>query len=98
MKKYILKIIVIMTVAISFSAAAHSQVYVKVRPSITIGTRPARPSPRHVWVAGEWNSEGGRYSYKEGRWAEPPQHHKRYTEGHWSHTRRGYVWVPGRWR
>ena len=84
--------------AISFSAAANAQLRVKIRPSITIGTRPPPPSPRHVWVSGEWHSNGDRYDYKEGYWSEPQSHRRRYREGHWSHTRRGYVWIEGRWR
>ena len=31
--------------------------------------RPARPSPRHVWVGGEWAPAGGTYSWRAGYWA-----------------------------
>ncbi|MFZ1263699.1 MAG: hypothetical protein WAT34_09320 [Chitinophagaceae bacterium] len=98
MKKYISKIVVLLAVALSFSAATEAQLRVIIRPSITIGVRPPQPSPRHVWVSGEWNSNGGRYDYREGYWSEPRSKRHRYSEGHWRHSRRGYVWVPGRWR
>ena len=97
MKKYISKIIMMIVLAITFSAAANAQLRVKIRPSITLETRPPRPSPHHIWVYGEWHPDGNRYSYKQGYWAEPPQHRRRYVEGHWVHNRYGYIWVPGRW-
>jgi hypothetical protein len=31
---------------------------------------PARPSPRHVWVAGHYDERGGR-TWVEGRWVLP---------------------------
>ncbi len=98
MKKYISKIIMMIAVAISFSAVANAQLRVRIRPEVNVQVRPAQPSPRHVWVGGEWNSDGGRYNYKEGYWSERSERHNRYAEGHWNHSRRGYVWVPGRWR
>jgi hypothetical protein len=98
MKKNISKIIMLLAVALSFSAVADAQLRVRIRPSITIQTRPPQPSPRHVWVSGEWNSNGDRYDYREGYWEEQRAHHSRYSEGRWRHGRRGYVWVPGHWR
>jgi WXXGXW repeat (2 copies) len=99
MKKYISRIIMLVAVALSFSAAADAQIRVRIRPTIIIGTRPPPPSPRHVWVGGEWNPNGDRYDYREGYWSEPQsRYRKRYRQGHWQHNRRGYVWVPGRWR
>ena len=98
MKKYISKIILLIAVALSFSAAADAQLRVRVRPSINVDVRPPQPSPRHVWVSGEWNSNGGRYDYRQGYWEERRENHNRYSEGRWRHGSRGYVWVPGRWR
>ena len=99
MKKYVSKIVMITAVALSFAATADAQLRVRVRPTISVDIRPERPSPRHVWVEGEWNPNGDRYDYRRGYWSEPrSRHHNRYSQGHWRHTRQGYVWVPGRWR
>ncbi len=99
MKKFISKIIMMIAIAISFSAAADAQLVVRIRPTTPVlKVRIASPSPRHVWVGGEWNSDGGNYSYKEGYWSEPPVRGNRWVEGHWRNTRRGYSWIPGHWK
>ena len=96
MKKYLLKIIILFAIALSFNAAADAQFVVKIRPGApVIRVRPAVPSPRHVWVAGEYVYRGGNYVYSEGYWAEPPHPGYIWVEGHWKDTRRGWKWVPG---
>jgi WXXGXW repeat (2 copies) len=98
MKKYISRIMLLVAVALSISAVADAQIRVRIRPTIVIGNRPPPPSQRHVWVTGEWRPNGDRYDYREGYWSEPQRNRKHYREGYWRHNRRGYVWVPGRWR
>ena len=99
MKKYIAKIIMLLVVAVSFSAAADAQFVVKFRPlAPVIRVRPLAPSPRHVWVNGEYVWRSGEYIYTEGYWAEPPHPGYRWIEGHWKETRRGWRWIPGHWR
>lgn len=99
MKKYLLKIIILIAVTLSVSSAAEAQFVVKIRPGApVIRVRPAMPSPRHVWVTGEYAWHGGQYVYTDGYWAEPPQPGHRWVEGHWKNTRRGWVWIPGHWR
>lgn len=98
MKKFISKIVMMIAIAISFSAAADAQITVRIRPSAPRYERPMAPTPRHIWVSGEWNVNKGRYAYTEGYWSEPRGRYHRRSEGHWKHTRRGYVWVPGGWR
>lgn len=98
MKKYISKIVMMTALALSLSAVADAQLRVKIRPSVTVDVRPQRPSPRHIWVEGEWNPNGDRYDYRNGYWSEPQSHRHRYSKGHWRHNSRGYYWVPGRWR
>ncbi len=98
MKKHIFKIMMLGAVVFTLSATADAQVRVRIRPVITVNARPPQPSPRHVWVSGEWNANGDRYDYREGYWSEPKSNRRRYSEGHWGHNRHGYVWVPGRWR
>lgn len=86
-------------IAISFSTAADAQFVVKIRPEIpVIAVRPMAPSPRHVWVDGEWAWRNGRYEYVNGYWVEPPIRGNRWIPGHWKNTRRGWNWIPGHWR
>jgi len=97
MKKYISKIVMMMAIALSFSAMAEAQINVRIRPAIVVKQRPQRPSPRHVWVSGEWNYNNGNYQYSDGYWSEPRRGQRRYSEGHWQHGRHGWRWVPGGW-
>jgi hypothetical protein len=98
MKKIISKIIMLAILSLSM-AAAEAQFVVRVRPvAPVVRIRPACPSPRHVWVAGEYVWRGGQYVYTDGYWAEPPFPGRRWVEGHWKNTRRGWVWVPGHWK
>lgn len=98
MKKYLLKCIMLIALAISFSAA-DAQFFIKIRPMApVIRVRPLAPSPRHVWVSGEYVWRGNEYVYTDGYWAEPPFPGRRWIEGHWKNGRRGWVWVPGHWK
>jgi len=63
-----------------------------------VAVRPARPSPRHVWVEEEWAPSGGTYVYKGGYWVAPPFARARWVPGKWRHSPRGWVWRPGHWR
>ena len=62
---------------------------------------PNRPSPRHVWVAEEWDLAGGQtYKYKPGYWALPPRTRRSLgVAGHWIRREHhaGYIWNPGHW-
>ena len=99
MKKFLLKIFMLVAIAVSFSAVADAQFVVKIRPEApVIRVRPIAPSPRHLWVSGEYVWRSGRYEYVEGYWAEPPMRRHFWVEGHWKNTRRGWVWVAGHWR
>lgn len=99
MKKFISKIVVMIAVAMSFSAVADAQLTVRIRPSAPQQReRPMRPSRSHVWVSGEWNNNNGNYAYTNGYWSEPRGRYHRRSEGHWKNTRRGWIWVPGGWR
>jgi hypothetical protein len=50
MKKYILKMIMLLAIAFSFTVAADAQIVVKIRPAApVVRARPLRPSAAHVW-------------------------------------------------
>lgn len=76
--------------------------YVDVRvvrrpPVVPRVVRTPRPSPMHIWVAGEYFWRGGRYMYAPGAWVIPPQRGMRYIPGQWRPVRGGFVWVAGYW-
>jgi hypothetical protein len=71
--------------------------YVAKHPSATVGNRPARPSPNHVWVGSEWEWRDNRYVETPGHWALPPSGHKTWVAGRWSSTSKGSYWKPGHW-
>ena len=99
MKTYLSKIIMMLVIAISFTAIADAQIVVKIRPGApAYRARPISPSPKHVWVGGNYIWRGGQYIYTDGYWATPPRLGNRWVEGHWKHRRGGWVWIPGRWR
>jgi hypothetical protein len=99
MKKYVTRAIMMLIMAISFSAVANAQFVVKIRPAGPIyRARPIAPSPSHVWVSGNYVWRGGQYVYTDGYWAIPPRPGVFWVEGHWKHRRGGWVWIPGHWR
>jgi hypothetical protein len=88
-----------LTFAVSVSKAQDIVVRTRMRPPVaTLRTRPAAPSPRHVWIEEEWAPRGTSYTWKGGYWALPPHRGAAWVPGHWRHVRRGWVWRPGHWR
>jgi len=99
MKTFLSKIVVMLIMAISFSAVADAQIVVKIRPAApAYRVRPPRPSPVHVWMGGNYVWRGGQYYYTDGYWATPSGAGQRWVEGHWKQRRGGWVWIPGHWK
>lgn len=97
MKKTILKFAAIILIAgFTTTAASAQHFYVKIRPSVTVVSRPPAPSPRHIWVEREWAWRNGRYEQVPGYWA-APQQGRTWVSGHWRNTRYGSEWVGGHW-
>lgn len=93
------KIISLSIIAFFIGFAANAQFVVRVRPAApVVRVRSACPSPKHVWVGGNYNWSGGQYVYTDGYWAVPPAGGRVWVDGHWKQKRRGWVWVPGHWR
>lgn len=90
--------IAILVMGFALSSQAQ-RVYVSVRPAApVVVARPVAPSPRHVWIEGEYEWRSGAYVYRPGYWSVPPARYHEYRRGYWRHERGGYYWVPGRWR
>ncbi|GAA4460119.1 hypothetical protein GCM10023093_02250 [Nemorincola caseinilytica] len=84
-------------IVLACSAAAPAQIYVEVRPTIPVYTRPASPGPGYVWIEEDWNPYSDRYEWRGGYWA-PARTGYYYRPGRWRHSARGYYWSPGGWR
>jgi len=41
------------------------------RPADIIYTRLPAPGEGYIWINGDWYWNGGRYEWREGRWARP---------------------------
>lgn len=98
MKKTILKSILMLGLLVGFGEASQAQrVFVKIQPVAPVVARPVAPSPRHVWVDGEWVWTNHNYVWRAGYWAVPTRRHHAWVGGHWRRAYGGYNWVPGHW-
>ncbi len=99
MKKFVVKITIAAFAIIGITSCSQPRYAVRTRPEpppvVRVHSNP--PSPRHVWVNGDYVRRNGRYVWSEGYWYIPKQGYHR-TDGYWKDTRRGWVWVPGYWR
>ncbi len=59
---------------------------------------PRRPTPRHVWIAGEYRWRSGGYLFVPGYWMIPPRRNAHYVPGYWEPARGGYIWISGFWQ
>jgi len=98
-----LRRIILSTIVTGFCGIAMpvaAQIYVTARPShpkAVVKHRPVRPVGA-VWIEDDWRVHEGHYQFNGRRWETPPGHGMRWRAGHWkSSTRKGYIWVPGRW-
>ncbi len=54
--------------ALTAGCTVHETVVRGERPADRVEVVPERPSPRHQWVAGRWESRGGGWEWVGGRW------------------------------
>jgi hypothetical protein len=80
-----------------FLSACAGSYYVTDQPIDPVYDRPVAPYAGAIWIDGDWNWSGGRYTYTHGRWDKPRQG-RRYAPGSWSHDGHGYRWNRGGWR
>jgi hypothetical protein len=85
--------------AFCIGSAQAAEVVVTVKPPrVVVEHPPARPSPRHVWIAGYHRWDGHAYAWEPGRWEVPPHEHAVWIAPRWEHRHDGYVFVEGRWK
>jgi hypothetical protein len=98
MKNYFSRLILLFAIFVSLGTKVAAQFVVKIRPTAPVIVRTVAPSPRHIWVDGEWAWRGNNYQYVNGYWVAPPRVRGVWVPGHWKNTRRGWVWKTGHWR
>jgi|SRR5581483_9625271 len=96
MKKIVTRIVLGLLLVVGVSTASSAQVIVRVRPAAPVVVRPVAPSPRHVWVEGEWVVRHGHYEYVNGYWV-TPRRGMHWVPGYWVPRRGGYIWISGHW-
>jgi hypothetical protein len=67
-------------------------------PPVRVETRPARPSPAHVWIDGHWDWRRDRHEWVGGYWAVPPQTGYVWEAGRWVNEGGAWVYYQGQWR
>ena len=86
----------IIAISLLFANEMSAQIFVRVRPIAPLIVRPAIPSPRHVWIEGEWDWDRrrGEYVYRQGYWMEP-RPSREWVPEFWEDGRDGSRWVGG---
>ncbi len=88
-----------LVLSLCFANNVSAQFYVRIRPIAPVVVVPPGPSPRHVWVPGEWrwNKRRGEYVWREGFWIEP-RPGRVWVPGFWEDGPGGSRWIAGHWR
>ena len=85
---------------ISFSVAAHAQVFVSVRigpPALPVYAQPICPGPGYIWTPGYWSwDDDDGYYWVPGTWVVAPVG-LYWTPGYWGWNDGFYVWHGGYW-
>ena len=84
-------------IAAGITSQAQTRVYVKVRPSAVVITRPAAPHTNYVWIGDEWTVKNSAYVHVPGYWAAPRAGYI-WVPGHWASEKKGEYWIPGHWK
>lgn len=96
MKKYILKSFMVLLLSMGAFIVADAQIIVNVRPSNPVFERATPPSPRHIWVDGDWVPQGNHYVYQNGYWY-VPGNRGNWNPGYWNQQGNGWKWKKGYW-
>ena len=96
MKKYIT--ICMLSAAGALAGCSSGTIVVKEKPVELVYEKPAPPDPNYVWRAPGYVVKDGKYEFRSGRWVAPPNTNRRWVDGRWKETKRGWVWVNGYWK
>lgn len=82
------------------ASVLEAQIIVNIRPSrpTVVVTQPAAPAVGYVWIDEDWAPKGKTYAWKGGYWSAPPKKGAKYNKGYWKQNKKGWHWVPGRWK
>ena len=79
---------------------SNAQIVVNIKPArpTVVVTRPAAPGPGYIWVDDDWSVQGKQYVWKGGYWSAAPKNGAKFNKGYWKRNKKGWHWVPGRWK
>lgn len=97
MKRVIRNVVMASLSVMLISSCGPSRVAVRTRPVAPVVVRPVAPYPNAYWMDGEWMWRGGNYVYVQPHFVTPRRGYK-WSPGYWKPSRRGDVWIKGRWR
>ena len=96
MKKIIYVLFVLFVVAADASAQ-HVSIQLNFPGGYSARPIMRAPNKNAVWIRPEWVWVGNEYKPKAGYWTMPPRNNARWMPGYWKRTRRGHIWIEGRW-
>ncbi len=76
---------------------SHAFVIREAPPALRHEQMGARPSPKHVWIAGYWKHDGHAYVWEPGRWDMPPREGLIWVAPRWESREGSWVLIEGRW-
>jgi hypothetical protein len=96
-KSSIMVLMMLFIVGYNFDVSARV-VYVKKKPPVKkiVVVKSKPPFKNGIWISGQWNWNGHRYSWVKGRWEKPRKGFRR-IDGHWKITANGWIWIKGHW-
>jgi WXXGXW repeat (2 copies) len=81
------------------ACATSGRVYVRVGPPPPhVEAVVVAPGPGFVWIPGYYRWDGSVYVWVPGHYERRPRPRAVWVPAHWEHRRRGWYFVPGRWR
>lgn len=86
------------TVVVENGAPAEEIIVREAPPPLRVDVMLARPSPRHVWIAGYWHWQGNGYGWVRGHWVLPPREGAVWVAPHFEARAGGSVFITGFWR
>ncbi|MFM6969798.1 MAG: hypothetical protein ACKOWZ_05305 [Sediminibacterium sp.] len=95
--KKIMYVLLVLFVASTNASAQHVSIQLNFPGGYSARPIMRAPNKNAVWIRPEWVWVGNEYKPKAGYWAMPPRNNARWMPGYWKRTRRGHIWIEGRW-
>ncbi len=74
-----------------------STVVIQAPPALRDEVTVARPTSRHLWLAGYWTWRNDRYEWMSGHWELPPNSNSQWVAPRWENRGSDYLFHEGYW-